>query len=126
MGQPVLVCLAVALGVLVADRAIGAPLRPWVGHGRGIASWYGPRFEGLRMANGKPFRMRAMTGASRVLPLGTWLRVTNLANGRVCVIEITDRGPYIPGRVLDLSLAAAEMLDMVAAGIVMVSYEPLR
>lgn len=78
------------------------------------------------MANGRPFRRRNLTGASRTLPLGTWLLVTNLRNGATCVIEITDRGPYIPGRVLDLSLAAAEALDMVAAGVVMVAFERLR
>lgn len=78
------------------------------------------------MANGRPYHMHKLTGAHRTIPLGTWIVVTNLHNGSKAAIEITDRGPFVRGRVLDLSLAAAQALDMVAAGIVLVAYEPLR
>lgn len=77
------------------------------------------------MANGCIFRAARLTAASRTLPLGSVVRVTRLHPPRSVVVEITDRGPYVGGRVLDLSRAAAEALDMIAAGIVMVSIEPL-
>jgi rare lipoprotein A len=77
------------------------------------------------MANGCAFRADRLTAASRVLPIGAWVRVTSRRNRRSVVVEITDRGPFVPGRVLDLSRAAAEALDMVAAGIVAVSIEPV-
>lgn len=91
----------------------------------GIASWYGPGFEGRTMANGCVYHQMRLSAASRTLPLGTWIRVRRLHTERSVAVEVTDRGPYVGGRVLDLSRAAAEALDMVAAGIVMVSIEPI-
>jgi rare lipoprotein A len=76
----------------------------------GQASWYGPRFHGRRASSGATFRQEQLTAASLVLPFGTFLKVTR-AN-RSVVVVITDRGPYVPGRVLDLSLAAAEAIGM--------------
>jgi rare lipoprotein A len=88
----------------------------------GTASYYGKGFHGRRAANGEIFDMNAMTAAHRSLPFGTRLQVTNMKNGRSVVVRIQDRGPYIKGRVLDLSYGAARALDMVESGIVKVSY----
>ncbi len=83
---------------------------------QGIASWYGPDFHGGRTATGETYDMGAMTGAHPTLPLPTWVRVTNLENGRSVVVRLNDRGPFAKGRIIDLSRAAAEQLDMVRAG----------
>lgn len=84
---------------------------------RGVASWYGEPFHGRLAADGKVFDMYALTGAHRTLPLGTVVRVMNVVNGKSVLIRITDRGPYIEGRMLDLSYAAAERLGMAAQGL---------
>lgn len=81
------------------------------------ASWYGPRHHGRLMANGQPFDMFADTAAHRELPLGSRLKVTNPRNGRSVTVAVTDRGPFIPGRSLDLSLGAARKLGVVEAGV---------
>ena len=83
---------------------------------QGIASWYGPDFHGGRTSTGETYDMDAMTGAHPTLPLPTWVRVTNLENGRSVVVRLNDRGPFAKGRIIDLSRAAAEQLDMVRAG----------
>ncbi len=83
----------------------------------GRASWYGKQFDGRATASGEPFDMYQFTAAHRTLPLGTQVRVTNLANGRAIVVRINDRGPWIEGRVLDLSYAAARVIDMHARGV---------
>ncbi|MGH7208406.1 MAG: septal ring lytic transglycosylase RlpA family protein [Nitrospiraceae bacterium] len=90
---------------------------------RGIASWYGHYFHGLVTASGEIFDMEAFTGAHRTLPLGTVVRVTNVLNGMQVRVRINDRGPYVNGRVLDLSLAAARQLGMVEHGIAAVQLE---
>jgi rare lipoprotein A len=82
----------------------------------GTASYYGKGFNGRRAANGEVFNMHAMTAAHRSLPFGTRLQVTNMKNGRSVVVRIQDRGPYVRGRVLDLSYGAARALDMIATG----------
>ena len=82
----------------------------------GMASWYGPPYSNRRGANGKIYDQNAMTAAHRTLPLGTLIRVTNLANGRSATMQVTDRGPFVPGRILDLSLGAAKELGMWRAG----------
>lgn len=92
----------------------------WAATGKGqmvTASWYGPRHHGKLMANGRPFDMHADTAAHPTLPLGTGLRLTNPANGRSVEVQITDRGPFIPGRQVDLSYSAAQKLGMVKAGV---------
>ncbi|MBM4218339.1 MAG: septal ring lytic transglycosylase RlpA family protein [Gammaproteobacteria bacterium] len=83
---------------------------------QGIASWYGPDFHGGRTATGETYDMDAMTGAHPTLPLPTWVRVTNLENGRSVVVRLNDRGPFARGRIIDLSRAAAERLDMIRSG----------
>ena len=91
----------------------------------GVASWYGSRHHGRPTASGDAFDMRALTAAHRSLPLGTRVRVTNLENGRTVVVRITDRGPYVPGRLIDLSHAAAKALDILERGVARVQLEVL-
>ena len=90
---------------------------------QGMASWYGAYFHGLATASGEIFDMEAFTGAHRTLPLGTVVRVTNVLNGMQVRVRINDRGPYVNGRVLDLSLAAARQLGMVEHGVAAVHLE---
>jgi rare lipoprotein A len=78
----------------------------------GIASWYGPGFQGKRTANGERFDTRALTAAHKTLPFGTRVRVKSLADGKEVVVRINDRGPFIAGRIIDLSRAAAQALGM--------------
>jgi rare lipoprotein A len=86
----------------------------------GRASWYGGAHHGRRTANGERFDMHALTAAHPTLPFGTRLRVVNLANAREVEVRVNDRGPSIPGRILDLSYAAARALHAVEAGIISV------
>ena len=90
---------------------------------RGIASWYGKEFHGRVAANGEIFDMTALTAAHRKLPLGSLVRVVNLANGKQVHVRINDRGPYVIGRMLDLSHAAAAELGMVDTGTTVVHME---
>jgi rare lipoprotein A len=90
---------------------------------RGVASWYGKEFHGRTAANGEVFDMNAMTAAHRKLPLGSVVRVVNLITGKQVQVRINDRGPYIPGRMLDVSHAAAVELGMIEAGISIVHLE---
>lgn len=92
----------------------------------GLASWYGAPYHNRRSSDGKIYDMNAMTAAHRTLPLGSVVRVTNLKTGSSAVVRITDRGPFIKGRVLDLSLAAAKKTDVWRAGITMVRLEVLQ
>jgi rare lipoprotein A len=82
----------------------------------GVASWYGPGFNGHRTASGAIYNQEAMTAASTLFPLGTRLRVTNLSNGRSAEVAVNDHGPYVKGRGLDLSHQAAHRLGMVGSG----------
>ncbi len=84
--------------------------------GSGIASYYGRRFHGRRTANGERFNMRAMTAAHKTLPFGSLVKVTNPRNGRSVTVRINDRGPFIRGRVIDLSRAAAQQIGMISRG----------
>jgi rare lipoprotein A len=92
----------------------------------GEASWYGPGFEGKETASGQTFEQNRLTAAHLYLPLGTRVTVTNLENGRSVEVEVNDRGPYVRGRVIDLSKAAARKLDMVEQGTVQVRIEASR
>ena len=84
---------------------------------RGVASWYGESFHGRQAANGELFDMEALTAAHRTLPLGSVVRVVNLANGKHLHVRITDRGPYVHNRILDLSRGAAARLGMMEGGL---------
>jgi len=92
---------------------------------RGVASWYGPDFHGSRTATGEIYDMHAMTGAHPTLPLPTWVQVTNLQNGRSVDVRLNDRGPFRRNRIIDLSRAAAERLDMIRDGTAMVEVRSL-
>ena len=83
----------------------------------GKASWYGPGFHGRLTANGERYNQNAMTAAHRNLKFGTKVKVTNLNNGRSVIVRINDRGPFIKGRVIDLSAAAARSLNMIHSGV---------
>jgi rare lipoprotein A len=83
---------------------------------RGLASWYGPGFQGKRTSNGEVYDMQQMTAAHKTLPMDTWVEVTNLANGKKAVVRVNDRGPFVDGRVIDLSRAAAAKLGVIAPG----------
>lgn len=89
----------------------------------GIASWYGKRFHGRKTASGKNFNMYNHTAAHRSLPLGTKVRVVNLKNGKETLVDINDRGPYIKGRMIDLSYAAAKSIGIIKVGIEKVKVE---
>ena len=92
----------------------------------GVASYYGKKFHGRKTANGEVFNMYKLTAAHRVLPLGTYVKVTNLQNGRWVEVKVNDRGPFIEGRILDLSFAAALELEMVEQGTAKVMIEITR
>ncbi len=83
---------------------------------RGGASWYGPGFHGKRTASGERYDMGALTAAHKTLPFGTMVRVKSLVNGREVLVRITDRGPFVRNRIIDLSRAAASELDMLGLG----------
>jgi len=83
----------------------------------GTASWYGEQFQGKQTASGEPFDMRDFTAAHPSLPLGTFVKVTNLRNGKVVVVRINDRGPVVDGRIIDLSYNAARALGFKELGL---------
>jgi rare lipoprotein A len=89
----------------------------------GLASWYGPPYHNRRGSNGEVYNMNAMTAAHRTLPLGSIVRVTNVKTRHSVLVRITDRGPFIPGRIVDLSLAAARKIDVVQPGVAEVKVE---
>lgn len=84
--------------------------------GTGVASYYGKRFHGRLTANGERFNMNAMTAAHKTLPFGTQVRVTNEANGKSVIVRVNDRGPFVRGRTIDLSRAAARELGIISRG----------
>ncbi len=88
-----------------------------------MASWYGPPYTNRKAADGSIYDQNAMTAAHRTLPMGSMVRVTNLANGQSVLVRITDRGPFIDGRIIDLSLAAAKLLDVYRPGTAKVRVE---
>jgi len=92
---------------------------------RGVASWYGPDFHGLRTATGERYDMFAMTAAHKTLPIPCYARVTNLSNGRSVVVRINDRGPFVANRIIDLSYTAAIKLDMIRNGTAFVEVQTL-
>ena len=91
----------------------------------GKASWYGPGFHGRKTANGERFDMNTLTAAHRTLPISSYVRVTNLANGKSVVVRINDRGPYHGNRVMDLSKAAAQELGFIRTGTAQVKIEQI-
>ncbi len=106
----------------LAEPTIPLDARP-ISTETGFASWYGPPYHNRRGSNGEVYNMHAMTAAHRTYPLGSIARVTNLKTGHTALVRITDRGPFIPGRIIDLSLAAAHKLDVWQPGTAEVKVE---
>ncbi|MCC6590991.1 MAG: septal ring lytic transglycosylase RlpA family protein [Bryobacterales bacterium] len=113
----------IALGAALAATGCGGrrpakAVTPKIGtQQKGIASWYGYPYHGRRTASGEVYDMEQMTAAHRNWVFGTWVRVQNLDNGEETVVRITDRGPFVRGRIIDLSRAAARDVEMINAGI---------
>ncbi|GAB5521862.1 MAG: hypothetical protein RhofKO_41130 [Rhodothermales bacterium] len=84
---------------------------------RGIASWYGPGYEGNLTASGEPFDPNAITAAHKTLPFGTRVTVVHLGSGQEITVRINDRGPFVEGRIIDLSQAAAQRIGMIDQGV---------
>jgi peptidoglycan lytic transglycosylase len=102
---------------LPAPPSVRAPAPAKIGSTEtGIASWYGVPYDGRPSASGEIFDMQKLTAAHPALPFETWVEVTNLSNGKQVDVRIIDRGPFVPGRIIDLSMAAARELDMVRTG----------
>ena len=90
---------------------------------QGLASWYGGKFHGRLTSSGEVFDTNELTAAHRTLPFGTMVRVTNLDNGKAVIVKINDRGPFVEGRMIDLSMAAAEEIGSVGQGVARVSLQ---
>jgi rare lipoprotein A len=110
--------LVVAVAAIIEACSLVKPTTPPVVGGRqeGVASWYGPGFHGRRTANGEIYDQYELTAAHQTLPLGTRVMVTSLTNARSVEVRINDRGPFVGGRIVDLSYAAASVLGMVGPG----------
>lgn len=92
----------------------------------GKASYYGPKFHGRKTANGETFDQHGLTAAHKTWPFNTVCRVTNRSNGKQVTVRINDRGPFVPGRILDLSYGAAKAIDGVVEGVMNVKIEILK
>ncbi len=119
--------LVLLMGLMLIYDGYCLAAREWVDSPtfvqRGVASWYGREEQGKRTASGEIYDRHGFTAASRHLPLNSVVRVTNQKNGRSVQVRINDRGPYAHGRVLDLSEAAADSLDMKKSGVAPVKIE---
>lgn len=132
--QLVLRLVAVLLIVLITHQALARTVKHHHPNKQdkctsvyvGTASWYGMKFHGKIMANGLPFNAHGISAASRTIPLGTLVRVTNLDNKRQVLVRISDRGPYINCRVIDLSLGAARVLGIEVQGLAQVELEIIK
>ena len=119
-GMPIIESMkALALALLVATVPPAFTLE------EGLASWYGGKFQGRLTASGEVFDTNLFTAAHKSLPFGTVVKVTNLLNGLSTVVKINDRGPFVEGRIIDLSRAAAEKIDMIGMGTARVTVEVL-
>jgi len=121
--------------VLLAGCGTGSPrfsstpaVEPWSGSTEleGLASYYAEEFNGRLTANGETFDMNALTAAHRSFPFGTLLRITNVENGKSVVVRVNDRGPFVEGRIIDLSLGAAKAVDMIQHGTALVKIDILE
>lgn len=122
-GAFLLSALAAAVFMACAPRAYRAPSGEVVFRQEGIASWYGPDFHGRKTSSGERYNMYGISAAHRTLPLGTVARVTHVGSGRQVTVRINDRGPFVDGRIVDLSYGAARKLGMVEEGIAPVVVE---
>lgn len=113
-----------------SSKSSSATMRPYTINGKtyypttvnvgesaqGTASWYGPNFHGKKTSNGETYNMNAMTAAHKTLPMNTMVKVINLKNNKSTIVRINDRGPFVAGRIIDLSRAAASAIDMLGSG----------
>ncbi|WP_418292076.1 septal ring lytic transglycosylase RlpA family protein [Methylobacterium durans] len=104
--------MLLAIVAITCSAGAHAEAAPSASRQSGVASWYGPGFHGRRTVNGERFNTHALTAAHRSLPFGTQVRVTNKSNGRSVVVRINDRGPFVGGRVIDLSNASARAIGV--------------
>ena len=113
-----LFCLVIVCMLLASCAR--PPVRPVsLGTGEtGLASWYGQEFHGRPTSSGEVYDMYQLTAAHRELPLGTWVMVTNLNNGRSVELRVNDRGPFVPDRILDVSYGAGRLLGMIGPGVI--------
>jgi rare lipoprotein A len=101
-----------------ARRPTAAPPSVAIGYSEeGVASWYGIPFNGRQAADGEIYDMETLVAAHRTMPFNTWLKITNLANGKTVNVRVIDRGPFVAGRMIDLSKAAARQIDLLGPGI---------
>jgi len=119
------VSIAKATTVNNDESVVRTSIVNYIDKGSMLASWYGPRFHGKTTANGEVYNQMAFTAASKTLRFGTLLKVTNLRNNKSVIVRVNDRGPYIGGRQLDLSKAAAQSLGMAHRGVIKVKVEQL-
>lgn len=115
-----LACAAITLAGCAHKHhaSIRTPAPPRIVDGEtGLASWYGHPYDGRAAANGEIYHMDALTAAHRTLPFGTWVRVVNLTNNKTVDVRITDRGPFVEHRIIDLSHAAAEAIGLIGPGV---------
>ncbi len=111
---------------LLLSSCTGLKYFPSGNEQKGVASWYGEDFHGKLTSNQEIYNMYAMTAAHKTLPFGTYVRVTNLTNGKSVVVRINDRGPFVKGRIIDLSYAAAKKLGMSDTGVAPVEIKVLK
>lgn len=113
------IILAIAIACVgCGHKKIKTATPPTIGSSEtGIASWYGHPYHGRRAANGEIYDMEKMTAAHRTYPFDTWIRVKNLTNDRTVDVRIQDRGPFIRGRIIDLSKAAAREIELIGPGV---------
>jgi len=125
--KPALLLMVVAaLAVSGCGGGSGEPSTEPGSIEEGEASYYAHKYHGRTTANGETYDENKMTAAHKTLPFGTTVRVTNLANGKKVVVRINDRGPFIKGRIIDLSYKAAGELDYISRGVVKVRVEVLK
>ncbi len=112
--------LGLLLLLLAACATPGLRPRAWeeLSGEEGLASWYGVPYHGRRTSSGEVYDMYQLSAAHRDIPLGSWVEVTNLTNGRSLTVRINDRGPFVEGRIIDLSYAAASLLGVAGPGVV--------
>lgn len=108
-----------------ANNSVNESIVDYTDKGSMIASWYGPKFHGKLTANGEIYDQMAFTAAHKKLKFGTLLRLTNLRNDKSVIVRINDRGPYIPGRNIDLSKASALALGMIHRGVIKIKVEEI-
>mgnify|MGYP001155466675 CR=1 FL=1 len=116
----------IAMPIIFLSSCARMEYFPRSGVQTGMASWYGAEFHGKKTSNKEIYNMYDMTAAHNTLPFGTYVMVTNLSNGKSAIVRINDRGPFVENRIIDLSYAAAKVLDMIDTGTAPVKIEVLE